>query len=306
MAKLLRNNLSQIPQKTALTIGNFDGLHLGHQAILKQLRVVAKQQGLASAVILFEPQPSEVFQPQQCPARLTRFTEKLAQLNTQVDYVVCLKFNDRLANCSPEDFVQTILVEHLQGKVILAGMDFRFGHKRQGDLVLLEQLGTVYDFQIQIVEETLFNGQRVSSTLVRQALAEGDFPMATQLLGRHYRLQGRVVRGDQRGRLLGFPTANISLQRLHSPLAGVYAVKIFIRGQKPRLGIANVGNRPTVDGTLTLLEVHVLDYDGDLYGQRIEVEFHQQLRKEKRFADLQQLQQQIKHDEIAARAFFNS
>ncbi len=292
------------------TIGNFDGIHLGHQAVLGQVAEKASELGLPSVVITFEPHPQEFFRPDDAPMRLTGFREKMQTLRRYaVDHVLCLRFDRALANMAAQDFIRKVLVESLGVRCLVIGGDFRFGRERQGDVAMLQQQA---DFQVLAMRAFEIGGERVSSTRIRAALQQGDLAAAEKLLGRNYRLSGRVVAGDRRGRQLGFPTANLHLSRRiraqcdsrRAPVSGVFAVQVFGLEREPLPGIANVGTRPTVDGSQCRLEVHLLDFAGDLYGRHLQVEFLTRLRDEARFESLEALKQQIRRDELRAREFF--
>jgi len=283
------------------TIGNFDGVHLGHQRILQRLHEQAGLLQLPSLLITFEPLALEFF-AKETPARLMRLREKLMVLNHYpVDRVLSLKFNVRFASLTAEEFVKTILVEKLGIKYLIVGDDFRFGKNRQGDFNLLKQLGEQYHFQVANTETVLFNNERVGSSRVRAALRAGNFKLAEQLLGRTYRMSGHVIHGDKRGRQLGFPTANLLLNRKVSPLLGVFAVKVHGLGRQPLPGVANVGRRPTVDGHKQLLEVFLLNFQQDIYTQFIQVEFIEKIRDEQRFNSIDLLKQQIQKDVAIAK-----
>ncbi|ALP51793.1 bifunctional riboflavin kinase/FMN adenylyltransferase [Candidatus Tenderia electrophaga] len=299
------HNLQPRQRGCVATIGNFDGVHLGHQAVLGQLAEAAGRLDLPTVVITFEPQPQEYFGAAAQTPRLTRLREKLQALRRySVDRVLCLPFNRRLAAWSAQEFIHTLLVQGLGVKYLVVGDDFRFGHQRRGDFASLKQAGESYGFQVVSMHSFHVDGERVSSTRVREALAQGDMRTAEKLLGRTYRMSGRVARGDQRGRELGFPTANIHLHRQATPVRGVFAVEMFGVSGEPVAGVANVGTRPTVDGTRTLLEVNLFDFDADIYGAYVEVVFLHKLRDEVRFASLEALKQQIALDVEAAQWFF--
>lgn len=299
------HNLQPRQRGCVATIGNFDGVHLGHQAVLGQLAEAAGRLNLPSVVITFEPQPREYFGAAAETPRLTRLREKLQALRRySVDRVLCLPFNRRLATWSAQEFIQRLLVEGLDVKYLVVGDDFRFGHQRQGNFAMLKEAGEQYGFQVVSMHSFHVDGERVSSTRVREALVQGDMRTAEKLLGRSYRMSGRVARGDRRGRELGFPTANIHLHRQATPVRGVFAVELFGVTGEPVEGVANVGTRPTVDGTRTLLEVHLFDFAADIYGAYVEVVFLHKLRDEVRFASLEALKQQIALDVEAARRFF--
>lgn len=300
------HNLKPKHRGCVATIGNFDGVHLGHQTVLGQLAEAGARLGLPAVVVSFEPQPQEFFGGAANAPRLTRLREKwLALRRYSVDRVLCLSFNKRFAELSAEQFIKRLLVDGLAVKYLVVGDDFRFGHHRSGDYTMLKQAGEEYGFQVVSMHSFEVDGERVSSTRVRQALAKGQIRTAEKLIGRSVRMSGRVSRGDQRGRELGFPTANIHLHRRATPLRGVFVVEMFgIKGE-PIQGVANIGTRPTVDGTRSLLEVHLFDFAADIYGEYVEVVFLHKLRDEVRFASLDALKQQILLDADGARAFFS-
>lgn len=306
--KLIRglHNLKALTEGCVATIGNFDGVHKGHQEVLRQLQQKGKALSLPTVLITFDPQPQEFFKRGEVPPRLTRLREKFLILRDlgKVDQLLCLMFNAKLAQLSAEEFVENVLLEKLNIKFLVVGHDFHFGHDRQGDFNLLEQLGFKHGFEVIRMPAVLEAEQRISSSWVRQALAQGDLNLATRLLGRPYRLCGRVAHGDKRGRLIGFPTANIYLHRNASPVLGVYAVKMYGLGAHAILGVANVGNRPTVEGTRTLLEVHLFDFNADIYGKQVRVDFLHKLRDEKRYDSFELLKAQIFKDAQQAQAFF--
>jgi riboflavin kinase/FMN adenylyltransferase len=286
------------------TIGNFDGVHLGHQAVLGQLAERAAELGLPTAVITFEPQPREFFAHGVVPPRLTRFREKVQALRRfSVERVVCLRFNEALAKMPATEFIQQLLVEGLAVRYLVVGDDFRFGQGRKGDFAMLQGAGIKHGFQVAAMRSFNVDGVRVSSTHIREALARDDLAGAERLLGRSYRMCGRVVHGDERGRTIGFPTANIHLHRHSSPLSGVYTAEVFGLDKEPLAGVANVGTRPTVGGTQSRLEVHLLDFDQDIYGRYVHVDFLRKLRPEHRFESLEELVTQIRKDAAAARDF---
>ncbi len=287
------------------TIGNFDGVHLGHQAVLGQLAEAAGRFGLPTVVITFEPQPQEYFGAAAQAPRLSRLREKLQALRRYaVDRVVCLPFNAALAQLTAQQFIQRLLVDGLAVRYLVVGDDFRFGRGREGDFAMLKAAGQRHGFQVVSMHSFCVDGERVSSTRVREALGRGDMATAAKLLGRGYRMSGRVARGEQLGRQLGFPTANIHLHRQAIPVRGVFAVEMFGIEGEPLAGVANVGVRPTVDGSRTLLEVHLFDFDQQIYGRYVEVVFLHKLRDEVRFASLDALKQQIGLDAVAARDYF--
>lgn len=302
------HNLRAWHRGCVATLGNFDGVHLGHQAVFGHLLDKGRAYGLPDTVISFEPQPQEYFQPDLAPARLTRLREKLAALRTAgIQRVLVLEFNARLAALAAADFVDQILVDGLGIRFLLVGDDFRFGRGRQGDFTLLQRLGEQRGFQVENLNTFRVSADRVSSTRVREALARGDLETAAQLLGRPYRIHGRVGHGDKRGRTLGFPTANINLHRRVSPVRGVFAVRVWGLGPEPRPGVANIGTRPTLAGVpRTLLEVHLFDFAADLYGAQVQVEPVGRLRDEQRFASVDALRRQIARDAEQARALLGA
>ncbi len=285
------------------TIGNFDGVHLGHQMIINNLIKQGLKLGLPTVVVLFEPHPLEYFKASEAPSRLTRLREKIAHLKSlPVDMVMVLRFSEQLANLEPEDFVRHYLVNGLAIRLLVVGDDFRFGKQRRGDFKLLQTLGDEHNFTVNDTETLLSGGQRVSSTAIREVLAVADLDQAKRLLGRPYSVCGRVAHGDGRGRQLGFPTANIQLFRKKSAIHGVYAVLAKGISEQPLPGVANVGNRPTVGGDQrVLLEVHLFDFDQDLYGKQVEIIFQKRIREERKFASFQQLTKQIALDAQQAR-----
>ncbi|WP_052283111.1 bifunctional riboflavin kinase/FAD synthetase [Kluyvera genomosp. 1] len=305
--KLIRgiHNLSQAPHGCVLTIGNFDGVHRGHQALLQGLRAEGRARGLPVVVMIFEPQPLELFAADKAPARLTRLREKLRYLaESGVDYVVCLRFDRRFAALTAQAFISDLLVKRLGVQFLAVGDDFRFGAGRQGDFLLLQKAGAEFGFDITSTETFCHGGVRISSTAVRQALAEDNLEQAENLLGHPFIISGRVVHGDELGRTIGFPTANLPLRRQVSPVKGVYAVEVMGLGDKPLPGVANIGTRPTVAGVRQQLEVHLLDVVMDLYGRHIDVVLRKKIRNEQRFASLDELKAQIARDELTARELF--
>jgi len=287
------------------TIGNFDGVHLGHQAVLGQLAEKAVELSLATVLITFEPQPMEYFVPDKVPARLTRFREKILALQRySVDRVCCLSFNDKLANLSAQDFIEQILVQKLGVKYLVVGDDFRFGQNRTGTFDILVEAGKHYGFQVVSMHTFEIDAERVSSTRIRRALEKGDMATAEKLLGRCYRMSGRVAHGEKLGRELGFPTANIHLHRHASPVQGIYVVEVFGLDLEPLPAVASVGTRPTINETKALLEVFLLNFDQDIYGRHIQVSFLKKLRDEEKYDSLEELTQQIQLDVEQAQAYF--
>ncbi|MGE0809005.1 MAG: bifunctional riboflavin kinase/FAD synthetase [Immundisolibacter sp.] len=300
------HNLRPRHRGSVVSIGNFDGVHRGHQAIVARLREHAARLGLPARVVLFEPQPVEFFRPQADEPRLMRLREKLAALaGLDVDGVLCLRFDRHLADMPRETFVDRLLVQGLGARHLVVGPDFRFGHRRLGDIDYLTAAGAEAGFGVEVVPPLQIDGERVSSTAVRQHLSAGDLDGAARLLGRPYTLHGRVSHGDARGRTIGFPTLNLPLHRKAVSLRGVFAVRVAGLAATPLPAVANLGWRPTVNGTYPLLEVHVLDFSGQVYGRQVRVEFVRRLRDEQRFDGLDALRRQIDDDVRAARAVFD-
>ena len=288
----------------ALAIGNFDGVHLGHQALLQRLREEAAARGLKPAVMTFEPHPREFFTPQQAPARLTSLREKLELFaEAGVEYAYVCPFNKRFAAVTAEDFMQRIVREAMKAEVILVGEDFRFGASRAGSATDFSSAG----FTLVNLPQVMLAGQRISSTAIRDALAEADLERAARLLGRSYSISGKVVHGDKIGRQLGYPTANIHMLHDRPPLFGVYAVKLEGLAEAHLPGVASLGVRPTVKANdRPKLEVHLFDFDQDIYGRHVRVHFLHKIRDEMKFADLATLKQWIQADESVARNYFSS
>lgn len=301
------DQFSHLQQSCVATIGKFDGVHLGHQLILDQLKRKAEQFRQPSLVILIEPHPEEFFapSPDACPARLTGLREKLELLESfGIDYVFQLRFDQALSELSAEQYIQEILVKGLGVVSLIVGNDFRFGNQRRGDFTMLRQQGRLHGFEVVETAAYEYNGLRISSTVIREQLAKADFALVEQLLGRPYSIKGEVVRGQQLGTDLGFPTCNINPQRRKIPLHGVYASEVRL-GDRFRPAAVNIGYRPTIsEQGDALLEAHILDFDEDLYGKNIEVIFREKIRDEMKFADLQALKQQIAADVDAVRALF--
>jgi riboflavin kinase/FMN adenylyltransferase len=291
----------------AVTIGNFDGIHLGHQAMLARLTARAASVGALPAVLTFEPHPREIFTPESAPTRLTSLREKLEILRgLGVAHVHVCRFSKPFAALSAEEFVQRILVRGLNARYVLVGDDFRFGAKRAGDFALLQRLGQAHGFEAEALHTVEAAGQRASSTAVREALAAGAMAMAAQLLGRPYSISGRVVGGDQLGRKIGYPTANIQLKHNKPPVKGIFAVRVQGLGQPDWPGVASLGTRPTVhaNGRPTL-EVHLFNFERSIYRQHLRVEFLHKLRDEAKFPNLETLIAQIDLDAQQARELLN-
>jgi len=299
------HNLRPKHLQCVATIGNFDGLHKGHQKIFLHLKEKAKALNLPSTVITFEPHPQEFFARGEIPSRLTRLREKLILFEELgIDRALCLRFDTKLVHMLPEDFVKQVLIEGLGIKYLLVGDDFRFGYQRQGDFNLLKKLGQEFDFEVENTPTVFFENERISSTRIRKSLLVGDLKSAEKLLGRHYSMYGRVVHGSKQGRILGFPTANIYLHRHTSPVLGIFAVKVYGLNEAGYYGVADVGNRPTMGGSHTILEVHIFDFDEDVYGCYVQVEFLHKFRDEEKYDSMEILKQQIMIDAKNAREYF--
>jgi riboflavin kinase/FMN adenylyltransferase len=287
----------------AVAIGNFDGVHLGHQALVCAARERARASGAHLAVLSFEPHPREYFDPAAAPPRLMRLGEKCAALETLgVERLVVLRFDSRLQHLPAEAFVADVLCRGLDARHVVVGEGFRFGCRRAGTIETLEAAGARAGFEVVVVPSVSAGGARVSSTRVREALGTGDLAGAARLLGRPYAMSGRVIYGAQLGRRLGYPTANLRLHRRVTPLGGVFAVAVrCIDGRPSAAAVASLGTRPTVGGGETLLKAHVFDFDGDLYGQRLAVDFVAKLRDEEKFPSLEALVEQMHDDAARAR-----
>lgn len=319
-----------------VSIGNFDVVHLGHQSVIKQLKVQADKLGLPIVVVTFNPLAKEYFAAkyaptsiENLPARLSGIQQRTRLLKSYgVDQVLCLNFDEKLETQTAEEFVQSLLVDSLQAKFLVVGDDFHFGYQRQGNFAMLKDAGQKYGFEVQAMDTYEVDDERVSSGRIREALSAHDFPLIKRLLGRDYSISGKVLKGQQLGTTIGFPTANIDMEGLASsrlPLMGVYAVKTIIKGfDESFLGVANIGVRPTVDGVTNSLEVHLLDFHTDdvkqrlnnarqskdseasyaLYGLELEVFFMHAIRDEQKFSGVQELKTQISKDVIVAKQFF--
>ncbi len=287
---------SQTP--TALTIGNFDGVHRGHQAMLERLKESARSLGLSACVLTFEPHPLELFAPQTAPTRLTSLREKLELLAAHgIAQVHVSRFDRAYASRSPQEFIERVLLAGLGMRWLLIGDDFRFGARRAGDFSLLQTASREHGFGLEAMPTVAFEGARVSSSMVRAALAAGRLAEAEVLLGRPYSISGRVVHGDKLGRQIGYPTANVQLRHNRPPLSGIFAVRTVDGLGRWRDGAASLGLRPTVDDSgRNKLEVHLFDYSGDLYGQHLRVDFLHKIRDEQKFSDLAALKSRIAED----------
>jgi len=290
----------------AVTIGNFDGLHLGHQAMLARLQDVARARGLPSCVLSFEPHPREFFAPEQAPARLSSLREKAECLQRLgIDRLHVFRFDRPFSALTAEAFIEQVLGRTLQARYVLVGDDFRYGAKRAGDFTLLRQAGQALGFDTEFLPTVEVAGERASSTAVRQALAAGELEHAARLLGRPYSISGRVVHGDKLGRDIGFPTANIQLKHNRPPLQGIFAVELCGLNGEPLPGVASLGKRPTVKSAdaVPVLEVHLFDFSAEIYGRRVRVDFLHKLRDEEKYPDLDTLVAQIHRDVDNAKQF---
>lgn len=293
-------------QPLALTIGNFDGVHRGHQAMVQQLVSTAQARGLTPALLTFEPHPREFFNPSAAPARLTSIREKYQQLRQLgLQHLYIQRFNQPFASLSAEAFVHDSLRRLLRVEHLLVGADFRFGAKRAGDAALLQALAPSLGMTVQTFADVNHEGERVSSSRIRELLQQGALPHASRLLGRIYSLSGKVGHGHKRGRTLGYPTANLALSQRDPPLRGIFVVDVLGLSPQPWPAVASLGTRPSIAGQWAPnLEVHLLDFAGDLYGRHIEVRFHHKIRDEARFDSLEQLRLAIADDEAQARAWW--
>jgi len=296
-------NLRERHRGCVVTIGNYDGVHRGHQHMLAVVREKAAQLGVPATVVTFEPTPREYFEGEAAPARLMRLREKVEALPLYgIDRLLVMQFNPRVQNLSAAEFVGRLLVDGLGVRHVVVGHDFHFARRREGSIETLREAGARHGFGVDEVERFLIDGERVSSSLVREALGCGELARAAALLGRPYRMAGRVRRGQQLGRRLGFPTANLALHRKVVPLWGVFAVRVSGAGLVDHPAVVSLGTRPTINGTDPLLEVHLFEFDGDLYGRYLDVDFVQRLREERRFESLDALVEQMHRDAAQARA----
>ncbi len=299
-------NITPNPDGCVLTLGNFDGIHLGHQQIVSLVKQQSDRLGIPSAVLFFEPQPREYFTHTRSPARLTTLHEKYSFMNKLgIDYLYCLRFSDRFADISADDFITEILLAKFNVRHLVVGDDFRFGKGREGSFETIEnyckKTGT---FSVEQAPSYIIDNQRVSSTLIREALAEARIKDAEKMLGRPYSITGKVVHGQQLGRKIGFPTANIDLNRTVLPVSGVYAISAKV-DDRILYGIANIGVRPTVNGTQPRLEAYLFDYSGDLYGRRLTVQIWKKIRNEQKFPNIEELREQIEKDKLFAQNLFS-
>ena len=321
------HNLSRLQDGCIATIGNFDGVHSGHQYILSQLKAKSEDYQLPSVVITFEPQPQEYFVPQRSPARLTRFRDKAEVIaDCDIDKLLVIHFNHPFSQLTADEFVQQILVDKLGIKYLQVGDDFQFGKDRTGNFKCLKESGRQFGFEVENTPTFVIDNKRVSSTRIREALESGNMELTRTLLKRPYWMSGHIQHGDKRGRTIGFPTANVPLHRETPAVSGVFAVRLWGRdlgvcknvlegddnshigqqGKQGINGIANIGYRPTVDGKKGLLEVHLFDYDGDLYGKLVHVDFLHKIRDEMKFDSFEILKEQILKDVVQAKNYFQS
>ena len=293
----------QMRAGSVVTIGAYDGLHLGHEQLLARVRAASSERELPSVVMSFEPTPKEFFATDSPPARLMRFREKFEALADHgIDYFYCPRFDARMRDISANDFIRRILIHGLGARHIVVGDDFQFARKREGNIEQLRNASRALEYDIEQVPSIVVDDVRVSSTAIREALWSGDLQRATALLGRPYRMSGSVIMGEKLGRTLGFPTANVDLRRRQSAVMGIFAVRVFGLANEPLDAVASVGTRPTFDGTKPLLEVHIFDFDADIYGEYIHVDFVSRLRSEIKYDQVSELVAQMYRDVDNARS----
>ena len=284
------------------TIGSFDGLHLGHQQLLEKILNASRESGLPSVVMSFEPTPKEFFLADKPPARLMRFREKYEALESAgIDIFFCPSFNDAMKNIAADAFIRRILIHAMNIQNLIVGDDFRFAHDREGDCDILREAGENLGFRVQQMSSVVEGGQRVSSSTIREVLWKGDLELATILLGKQYRMSGKVIEGERIGRELGYPTANINLKRKQSAVMGIFAVRVAGENWGPLDAVASVGTRPTFGPNKPILEVHIFDFDKDIYGEYIHVDFISRLRNEEKFDDVEGLVGQMHQDSALAK-----
>lgn len=295
------------PEATVLTIGNFDGVHLGHRALLARLNEIAVQTNLLPTVLTFEPHPREYFAPETAPTRLSTLREKLELIADEgVKLAYVCHFNARFAALSAEEFIERLLVAQLRVRHLIIGDDFCFGADRRGNFALLREAGEVHGFQVEAMHSVTLAGERASSSAVRAALAAGEMEHAAALLGRPYSIDGRVVRGDRMGRQLGFATANIRIKHSNPPLLGVFAVEVRGLDGEPHPGVANLGIRPSANKLPhPILEVHLFDFSADIYDRHLNIRFLHKLRDEVHFPNFEALKVQISADVADGKAYFH-
>ena len=301
------NNFNYDSEGCVATIGNFDGVHLGHQKVLRKIITQSKSLNLPSMVITFEPTAKEYFLKKHAPARLTNFREKFYQIrDLGIDKFICLHFNHAFSNLPAETFIKEVLVSALKIKHLTVGDNFRFGKDRKGDFTLLKTYANKLGFQVSDTNSYNHMDLRVSSTLIREYLTNGALLRAEEMLGRKYSMTGRVMHGDKNGRKIGFPTANIPIKRKKSAVSGVFAVDIIMEDSSVFHGVANIGHRPTVGGTRTQIEVHMFEFSQNIYGSLVKVIFRKKLREEKKFDSFEDLKVQIEKDSQTAKDFFST
>jgi len=291
-----------VAHRSVATIGSFDGLHRGHQELLGHVLNYAHSADVPSIVMSFEPTPKEFFAQEKPPARLMRFREKFEALaECGVDVFYCPRFDEAMKNISADTFIRRILIHSMNIKHLVIGDDFRFAQDRAGHLQTLQRAGEALDFSVEEIPSVIVGDERVSSTVIRNALWDGDLAHARKLLGKDYRMSGKVIEGQRLGRTLGYPTANVNLNRLQSAVMGIFAVRVSGRDWGPLDAVASLGTRPTFEGTRPLLEVHIFDFDKDIYGEYIHVDFIARLRSEEKFDDVNELIEQMHRDAARAR-----
>jgi len=301
------HNLKHQHQGCVLSIGNFDGIHLGHNAVLSRLLIESKRLNVPATVMTFEPQPEELFLGNHAPARLSRLRDKFVQLEKlKLDRLLCVSFTRQFANISAQDFIDELLINKLNVKFLVIGDDFHFGYQRKGDFQLLQQAGQRHGFEVVDTQSLMQQAQRISSTRIRDFLAKGELDAAAQMLGRKYSIAGRVSHGRKLGRTIGVPTANLLLKRRVAPVSGVFVVSILGVHNRIYKGVANIGTRPTVAGERQQLEVHIFDFEGDLYGDQLEVVLEKKLRGEVKFDSFAELKIQIDKDIEDAKHWHNN
>ncbi len=292
---------------SVVTIGAYDGLHLGHEQLLAKVKAASRDRGIPSVVMSFEPTPKEFFSSESPPARLMRFREKFESLAEHgIDYFYCPRFDAQMRDISSPDFIRRILIHGLQAKHIVVGDDFRFARRRQGDIEQLRSVSGALGFSVEQQSSIVIEDTRVSSTSIREALWGGEMERASALLGRPYRMSGAVIVGEKVGRTLGFPTANVDLRRRQSAVMGIFAVRVLGLQGEPLDAVASVGTRPTFDGIKPLLEVHIFDFDSDIYGEYIHVDFISRLRSEIKYDEVAELVAQMHRDADNARSILAS
>ena len=305
--KLVRHLTSLPAQHTGsvIAIGNFDGIHLGHQSIIRQMLDTSRETGFPCVLFTFEPYPREFFSPEKAPARIMRLREKIICLREfAIDYLVCQRFDLALSKLPAEDFIEQYLVDKLRVRRLIVGEDFRFGHNRTGDLELLLRAGRNSGFEVDCTGNVVIDGRRVSSSWLRECLEQGDLSRVMQLTGRPYTISGRVVHGDKRGKSLGFPTININLHRLRSPVSGIFASRVHGLVENGLPAVSSIGSRPVFNGTFINLETHILDFSGDVYNRYVSVELCKKIRDEQDFTSVDDLKARMKTDIEETRNYF--